>query len=115
MGYIFTYTQSFFDLSNGKYLAKQVMYQTMCAFDYKPGKYEATTVFKTRRDRIQYFFLTQSLIFENIVMMSEYLKILIFPSKQVKTSASRICYEIRSIVSPIELESEKASDFPTVI
>lgn len=56
MGYIFTYTQSFFDLSNGKYVAKQVMYQTMCAFDYKPGKYEATTVFKTRRDRIQYFF-----------------------------------------------------------
>lgn len=42
------------------------------------------------------FFLTPSLIFENILVMLEYLKILTFPSKQVKTSASRICYEIMS-------------------
>lgn len=73
-------------------------------------------------------------------MMSEYLKILTFPSKQVKTSASRICYEIMSTSCSYylsstfhqqtlpgfypadhhhcfstELESEKASDFPTVI
>lgn len=42
------------------------------------------------------FFLTQSLVFENILMMSECLKTLTFPSKQVKTSAFRTCYEIMS-------------------
>lgn len=42
------------------------------------------------------FFLTQSIIFENILMMSECLKALTFPSKQVKTSAFRTCYEIMS-------------------
>lgn len=72
------------------------MYQTIYTFDYKLGKYEATAVFKTWRDRIQFFFLTQSIIFENILMMSEFLKTLTFPSKQVKTSAFRTCYEITS-------------------
>lgn len=69
------------------------MYQTIYTFDYKLWKHEATTVFKTWRDNTV-LFLTRSLIFENILMMSECLKTLTFLSKQVKTSASRTCYNV---------------------
>lgn len=48
MGYIYLHTHIFFlDFSNGKYLERQIMYKIIYTFDYKLGKYEETTVFKT--------------------------------------------------------------------